>query len=105
MKLAVTLRRGPGLIAANAMRSIAGSHGASLTNSFFKLNHYRKGWYIDNISVERLWRTMQYEEVFLKAYSNGREAKAGLHAYFSFYNTQRPHQPWDYRTPAEVFKL
>jgi len=55
--------------------------------------------------VGRLWRTVKYEEVYLKAYSNGREAKAGLDAYFRFYNTQRPHQALDYRTPAEVFKL
>ena len=64
-----------------------------------------KGWYTDNIFVERLWRTVEYEEVYQKAYSNGREAKAGLDAYFRFYNTQRPHQALDYRTPAEVFKL
>ncbi len=64
-----------------------------------------KGRYTDNIFVERLWRTVKYEEVYLKAYSNGREAKAGLDAYFRFYNTQRPHQALDYRTPAEVFKL
>ena len=64
-----------------------------------------KGRYTDNIFVERLWRTVMYEEVYLKAYSNGREAKAGLDAYFRFYNNQRPHQTMDYRTPAEVFKL
>ena len=62
-----------------------------------------KGRYTDNIFVERLWRTVKYEEVYLKAYSNGREAKDGLDAYFHFYNTQRPHQALDYRTPAEVF--
>ena len=62
-----------------------------------------KGRYTDNIFVERLWRTVKYEEVYLKAYSNGREAKAGLNAYFRFYNTQRPHQALGYRTPAEVF--
>ena len=53
-----------------------------------------KGRYADNIFMERLWRTVKYEEVYLKAYSNGREAKAGLEAYLHFYNTQRPHQPW-----------
>ena len=53
--------------------------------------------------MERLWRTVKYEEVYLKAYSNGREAKAGLADYFRFYNTQRPHQALGYRTPAEVF--
>ena len=62
-----------------------------------------KGRYCDNIFVERLWRTVKYEEVYLKAYSNGREAKAGLDAYFRFYNAQRPHQALGYRTPAEVF--
>ena len=62
-----------------------------------------KGRYADNILLERLWRTVKYEEVYLKAYSNGREAKAWLDAYFSFYNNQRPHQALGYRTPAEVF--
>ena len=45
---------------------------------------------------------VKYEEVYLKAYSGGREAKAGIDAYFRFYNTQRPHQALGYRTPAEV---
>jgi len=61
-----------------------------------------KGRYADNIFIERLWRTVKYEEVYLKAYSGGREAKAGLDDYFHFYNYQRPHQALDYRTPAEV---
>ena len=61
-----------------------------------------KGRYADNIFIERLWRTVKYEEVYLKAYSGGREAKAGLDAYFHFYNYQRPHQALGYRTPAEV---
>ena len=64
-----------------------------------------KGRYIDNIFVERLWRTVKYEEVYLNAYSSGREARAQLGAYFSFYNTQRPHQALDYRTPGEVFNV
>ena len=46
---------------------------------------------------------MKYEEVYLKAYSSGREAKAGIEDYFRFYNNQRPHQALGYRTPAEVF--
>ncbi|MDA0735437.1 MAG: IS3 family transposase [Chloroflexi bacterium] len=62
-----------------------------------------KGRYADNIFVERLWRTVKYEEVYLKAYTDGRQAKAGLKSYFHFYNTQRPHQALGYRTPAEVF--
>lgn len=62
-----------------------------------------KGRYTDNIFVERLWRSVKYEEVYLKAYENGKEAKDGLDAYFHFYNAQRPHQALVYRTPAEVF--
>jgi putative transposase len=62
-----------------------------------------KGRYSDNIFVERLWRTVKYEEVYLKAYSDGWEARVGLKAYFHFYNNQRPHQALGYRTPAEVF--
>ena len=68
-----------------------------------KISMDGKGRYADNIFMERLWRTVKYEEVYLKAYSNGREAKAGLEAYLHFYNTQRPHQALGYRTPAEVF--
>ena len=61
-----------------------------------------KGWYLDNTFIERLWRTVKYEED-LKAYIGGREAKAGLDSYFRFYNTERPHQALGYRTPAQVF--
>ena len=63
-----------------------------------------KGRYLDNLLVERLWRMVKYEEVYLKAYAGSREAKAGLDAYFRFYNTQRPHQALGYQTPAEVFQ-
>ena len=68
-----------------------------------KISMDGKGRYSDNIFVERLWRSVKYEEVYLKAYSGGREAQAGIDAYFHFYNTQRPHQALGYRTPAEVF--
>ena len=62
-----------------------------------------KGRYSDNIFVERLWRTVKYEEVYLKAYANAGEARRELGAYFRFYNEQRLHQALGYRTPAEVF--
>ena len=62
-----------------------------------------KGSYNDNLFIERLWRTVKYEEVYLKAYQDGREARIGLGNYFRFYNTERPHQSLGYRTPAEVF--
>ena len=68
-----------------------------------KISMDGKGRYADNIFVERLWRTVKYEEVYLKAYANASEARRELGAYFPFYNDQRPHQALGYRTPAEVF--
>ena len=62
-----------------------------------------KGSYNDNLFIERLWRTVKYEEVYLKAYEDGREARISLGEYFRFYNTSRPHQSLGYRTPAEVY--
>lgn len=62
-----------------------------------------KGSYRDNLFIERLWRTVKYEEVYLKAYQDGKEARIGIGNYFRFYNTERPHQALGYRTPAEVF--
>ena len=62
-----------------------------------------RGRCYDNIFVERLWRTVKYEEVFLRDYADPVEARQGLKAYFRFYNEQRPHQALDYRTPAQVY--
>ena len=53
-----------------------------------------KGRYTDNIFVERLWLTVKYEEVYLKAYPNALEARRELGAYFRFYNNLRPIKPW-----------
>ena len=62
-----------------------------------------KGSYNDNLFIERLWRSVKYEEVYLKAYQDGRDTRIGLGNYFRFYNTERPHQALGYRTPAKVF--
>ena len=61
-----------------------------------------KGRALDNIFVERLWRSVKYEEIYLKQYQSMQEARAGLAAYFRFYNHQRPHQALENRTPAEM---
>jgi len=65
-----------------------------------------KGRAFDNIFVERLWRSIKYEEVYIKRYENGKEAKKGLASYIKFYNKKRPHQSLEYSTPYEgYFKL
>ena len=61
-----------------------------------------RGRALDNIFVERLWRTVKYEDIYLKEYATVPALGAGLHSYFTFYNTERPHQSLGYRTPAEV---
>jgi putative transposase len=62
-----------------------------------------KGRCMDNIFTERLWRTVKYEEVYLKSYASIEEARINLSAYFQFYNSQRRHQSLDYKTPNEVY--
>jgi putative transposase len=74
-----------------------------LENHGVKISMDGRGSYNDNLFIERLWRTVKYEEVYLKAYQDGRDARTGLGNYFRFYNTERPHQALGYRTPAEVF--
>jgi len=63
-----------------------------------------RGRCMDNIFTERLWRTVKYENIFLKSYRNLAEAKTGLTDYFHFYNHKRPHQSLNYQTPAEVYR-
>ena len=62
-----------------------------------------KGRYLDNLFVERLSRSVKYEEVYLKACEAARDARKGIGTYFDFYNKERPHQGLGYRTPAEVW--
>jgi putative transposase len=62
-----------------------------------------RGRALDNVFVERLWRTVKYEEVYLKDYTTAREARQGLGEYFTFYNHQRLHQALGYQTPAAVY--
>ena len=62
-----------------------------------------KGRWIDNVFIERLWRSVKYEDIYLRAYENGRELQAGLTRYFEFYNRRRIHQSHDYQTPDEFY--
>lgn len=62
-----------------------------------------RGRCLDNIFVERLWRTVKQENIYLNSYQDVRETNTGLSKYFPFYNRERRHQSLDYRTPAEVY--
>jgi putative transposase len=62
-----------------------------------------RGRCMDNIFIERLWRSLKYEEVYLKDYESVAEARAGIERYFRFYNQDRLHQSLQYRTPAAVW--
>jgi putative transposase len=63
-----------------------------------------RGRFMDNIFIERLWRSIKYEEVHLKAYADGREARAGISSWMTFYNFRRPHQAMDNQMPMAVWR-
>ena len=63
-----------------------------------------RGRFMDNIFIERLWRSIKYEEIHLKAYADGREARAGISSWMTFYNFRRPHQALDNQMPMAVWQ-
>ena len=63
-----------------------------------------RGRFMDNIFIERLWRSIKYEEVHLKAYADGRDARAGIGSWMTFYNFRRPHQAMNNQTPMSVWR-
>jgi len=79
-----------------AFTDILNTHG-------IRISMDSRGRWIDNVFIERLWRSVKYEDVYLKAYGSLTEARRGLAAYFEFYNQKRRHQGLDDRTPDEVY--
>jgi len=69
-----------------------------------KISMDGRGRWMDNVFVERLWRSLKYEEIYLKAYDTVREARAGIRAWIEFYNLERFHEALDYRTPWVVYR-
>jgi len=63
-----------------------------------------RGRWMDNVFIERLWRSLKHEDIYLKGYADGREAHSGIAAWFAFYNAQRPHQALGDRTPMAVWR-
>lgn len=80
----------------------SGAWTAELTAAGVAISRDGRGRFLDNIFTERLWRTVKYEDVYLKDYGAVDAAREGLGGYFGFYNTVRLHQALGYRTPAEV---
>jgi putative transposase len=87
--------------------------GAQFTSRPFieelQMNHIQvsmdgKGRCLDNVFVERLWRSLKYEEVYLHAYDGGTAARRGIGGYFHFFNEERPHTALGHRTPMEVYR-
>lgn len=91
------------------INSDQGSHFTSpqyidrLKEASIKISMDGKGRALDNVFVERLWRSVKYEEVYLNDYLSPREARISLNLYLQFYNFQRPHQSLNYLTPAQVY--
>jgi putative transposase len=63
-----------------------------------------RGRWMDNVFIERIWRSLKYEDIYLKGYADGNEAKAGIGEYFAFYNERRFHQAHGYRAPMAVWR-
>lgn len=81
----------------------SGQFTQMIENSGARISMDGKGRAFDNIMIERLWRSVKYEDIYPKGYEYLPEAKKGLGAYFSFYNENRPHQSLEYQTPMEVY--
>jgi putative transposase len=71
--------------------------------SGMKISMDGKGRALDNVFVERLWRSVKYEDIYLKEYASPRDAAVGLRKYFKFYNYERPHQSLNGKSPAEIY--
>jgi putative transposase len=75
-----------------------------LTASRVRISMDGKGRYLDNIFIERLWRSLKYEDVYIKAYASVPEARRGIGGWLNFYNDERLHQALGYLTPREMFE-
>lgn len=105
-----TSRKALNVSSPEIMNSDQGSHFTSpkFTQIFLdagsKISMDHRGRAYDNIFIERLWRTIKYEDIYPKAYETPKEARIGIHNYIKFYNHERPHSRLKYRTPEEVYR-
>ena len=75
-----------------------------LTAAGIRISMDGRGRWMDNVFIERLWRSLKHEDVYLKGYADGHEAKAGIAEWIGFYHTRRPHQALRNRTPMAVWR-
>jgi len=76
----------------------------TLAKAGIKISMDGRGRWMDNVFIERLWRSLKYEDIYLKGYADGREARAGIASWIGFYNSRRPHQALGNRTPMAVWR-
>ena len=76
----------------------------TLAKAGIKISMDGRGRWMDNVFIERLWRSLKYEDIYLKGYAHGREARAGIASWIGFYNGRRPHQALGNRTPMAVWR-
>ena len=104
-----TCKKALGGSAPEIMNSNQGSHFTSpkYTKLFLeagsKISMDHRGRAYDNIFIERFWRSLKYEDIYLKDYSYPREARKGIREYMEFYNKERPHQSLGYKTPSQIY--
>ena len=75
-----------------------------LLQSGIQISMDARGRFMDNLFIERLWRSLKYEEIYLKSYSSVEEAREGIRAYLRFYNEERFHQALQYLTPWQIYR-
>ena len=76
----------------------------ALASAGIRISMDGRGRWMDNVFIERLWRSLKYEDVYLKGYADGREARAGIASWIAFYNTERPHQALGNQAPLTVWR-
>jgi len=81
------------------------SFTSRLKTAGVKISMDGRGRWLDNRFIERLWRSLKYEDVYLNCYGTMREAEEGIGRYLTFYNNQRPHQALNSRTPDQIYDL
>jgi len=77
---------------------------STLESAGIKISMDGRGRWMDNVFIERLWRSLKHEDIYLKGYSDGREARAGIGEWINFYNERRLHQALGYRAPMKVWR-